>query len=225
MGTRPRRAGRRRNGRSSAHRRQPGQMKRLARIDVAQPGHDALIEQCCFQRGVFAFARTRQDFPVELRRQGLGPEPAEDGMTGQLARCQQVHCSKTARIVERDSHTRRQVEHDVIVSSGPNRFLAGRSGCGPVRQVDPERPGHSEVHDQRVSGRQGREQILAAPRQRLDPLIFQAPLKVTRKRCAQVGPPEVDLRDPGMVEMRIESAADRLDFRKLRQGYLAGMIP
>ena len=98
-------------------------VQRLADIDVAEPGNDALIRQRGLQRGLLAVAGLRQHRGVERIAERLRPERTHHRFAASsvVAR-DQLHEAEAARIVERDDRAVRHVEHDVIV----RRELAAR---------------------------------------------------------------------------------------------------
>ncbi len=60
-------------------------------------------------------AGARQRCSVEIRREWLGTEAAEDDVLIAPRWCQQVHEAEPARIVEDHARTRIEIEHHVIV--------------------------------------------------------------------------------------------------------------
>ena len=82
-----------------------------------------------------------------------------------------------------------------------------------------ETAGHAEVHEQHLSPRQVRQQVLAPPLQPLDLASAQPAGEIFRQRKPQVGPVLVDARERVPGERRLEAAAHDLDFRQL--GHMA----
>src|SRR6187551_3052721 len=92
------------------------------------------------------------------------------------------------------------------------------------RALDAERSGHAEMHDQRVAGRQDREEIFAAPRQGLNGVTAQAPRESGGEWFTEIGAIEHDAREARAGHRRFEAPADALDFRQLRHLILGPLV-
>jgi len=117
-------ASRGRKDRAPAARREPGHVQGLARVDVAQPGHDPLIQQRRLERRLLSAAGPRQCRGIEVVRERFQSEPAQRRMCVLRVGRNQVHHAEPAWIVEDDRLSRRHVEDDVVV---------GRVGGGSIR--------------------------------------------------------------------------------------------
>src|SRR5258707_915568 len=73
-------AGARRNGGGAPLRRQPRPVQGLARIDVAEAGHDGLVEKRRLEAGFLSRARGGQQAGVESVDERLGPDLAHQRM-------------------------------------------------------------------------------------------------------------------------------------------------
>ena len=74
------------------------------------------------------------------------------------------------------------------------------------------------MHDQHVARRELREQIFAAPPERLDGLAFELLGEVRGQRPAQVAAPRLDLLEARAFHDRLQAAADGFDLGKFRHG-------
>src|SRR5215831_12083589 len=90
-------------------------MQRLANINVAKPGDDALIEQRRFQACLLAATGARQHRGVEGIAKRLRTKAAQQRLMIELYPRHQFHRTEATWIVERHACARRQMEHHVIV--------------------------------------------------------------------------------------------------------------
>ena len=128
-------------------------VQRLAHIDVAQPGHHALVRQRRLERGLLGSAGFRQHRAVERIAERLRAEQLDHRIARQRVARDQLHVAETARIVEGDDRAVRHVEDDVVV----RRELAARvmEFAGPLLVAavqHAERAGHAEMHQQHLAG-------------------------------------------------------------------------
>ena len=89
---------------------------------LPMPAAIALIEQRHLERRLPSAAGLRQRTSIEVRRERLAPEPAENAMARELLLAEQIHEPEPPRIVEGDAVARVQVEHDVIVTIRARRI-------------------------------------------------------------------------------------------------------
>ena len=178
----------------------PARLQRLARIDVAEAGDDALVEERDLQRRTLAGAGASERRAVEIVASGSVPS-TERRVGVEPGRGDQIHHAEAARIVERHHGSARHLEHHVVVQSR-------------VGMVEPARSRHAEMHEQGLVGRQVGEEILAAARQRPRPSAAQPRREASRKRPPQIPAPHQHALEAGAVHHRLELAADRLHFRQ-----------
>ena len=81
------------------------------------------------------------------------------------------------------------------------------------------------MHQQRVARRHRGHQVLGAPRQRVDSLTFEPRSEASRKRTAEIRTTKLDVSDRLVGEVRLEAAADRFDFGKLRHSVRIPFAP
>ena len=121
-----------RQGRGDSLRRQGSPVQRLTGIDVAEPGHHALVEKRRFERRAAARKGRPQIFGIEVVAEGLGTKRAEERM----ARCRRgvddVHQAEAAGIGVDDAGAVIEQEGHVIVA----RRFGGRTRRGEL-VIDP----------------------------------------------------------------------------------------
>src|SRR5580700_3268329 len=88
------------HGRGEAPRRQPGPIKRLADIDVTEPGDNLLVEQRRLERGHLASELLPQVASVETGAERLWPHAGEQRMRGLFATPHVIEETEAARVVE-----------------------------------------------------------------------------------------------------------------------------
>ena len=96
---------------------------------------------------------------------------------------------------------RRHLEHDVIVTAGVHRLADAAA-------LDAKRSRHPEVHDQRVTGGQGREQIFGAPVEAEHRPPLQSRGESSGERGPEIRPPQEDAHESRAGHRRLELAAD-----------------
>src|SRR4051794_15925965 len=99
-------------------RRYAGPVQRLADVDVAEPGDDALVEQRRLDRRYLPGERTVQITGVETRLQRLGAEPREHRMRALLPPYQVIEQAEAARVVEPNDGAVVEGQHDMVVRLG-----------------------------------------------------------------------------------------------------------
>src|ERR1700737_1913925 len=112
-------------------------MQYLAHVDVAQTGYHFLIRECCLDRGLLAPAGTCQHVPLELVRERLGPECAQQRLLAQLSARDQLHHSEPPGVVERNKCPGGHVKLYMIVRRMPRgRAIIGSRRMDPARLCD-----------------------------------------------------------------------------------------
>ena len=105
-------------------RRQPGAEQRLAGIDVAEAGDDALIEQCRLDRRQLAGQRRTQVRTIETGLERLRAEPGKERVLRRLAALQIVDQAKAAGVVEADDGSIVEGQDDMVVRGRRQRCAA-----------------------------------------------------------------------------------------------------
>ena len=117
--------------------RQARPEQRLADIDVAKPGNDALIEQKGFERLRLAWRALRQIGRRKRVRQRLHAKVFEMRMRRPSRHVEQRHIAEAARIVVADRCAAAHGENHVVVArigiavviERARRFAAARAAC------------------------------------------------------------------------------------------------
>src|SRR6516162_45291 len=133
-----------------------GAVQRLADIDVAEPGNDALIEQCRFQARLFAATGCRQHRGIKGIAEWLRTKPAQKRLTVELFARNKLHRTEAARIVEGHARAGRQMEYDVIVGEMLAALVVVTAELfvlGFFADKDIKRSGHAEMHNKDVARR------------------------------------------------------------------------
>ena len=111
-------------------RREPRAEQRLADIDIAEAGDDALVAERGLQRGLLAGAGSRQHGGVEFIAERLRPERAQQRLLVELGARHQLHRAEAARIVEGDDGAVRHVKHHMVVRRA---LWSARDNIDPAR--------------------------------------------------------------------------------------------
>ena len=90
-------------------------MQRLADVDIAEPGDDALVEQRRLEACLLSRAGVRQHGGVECVAERLGTEAFEQRLGVELVARDELHRAEAARIVESHDGAGRHVKDDMIV--------------------------------------------------------------------------------------------------------------
>ena len=152
LGSRSWLAGRGRKRRCPPLRRQLCAMERLAHVNVAEPGDNALIRERGFQRGLLAFEGPREGRRVEAAIERLWTEGLQRAITGLFAGVDDVHLTEAARIVEHDGGAGRHREQHVVVRIEAAAFVVEVTLHRIALPLDDaKRSRHAEVHQQRVA--------------------------------------------------------------------------
>ena len=193
-------------------------MKSFADVDVAETGDQALVEKRGLQRCRFAGEQRGEVRSVETRPQRLDPHAREKwvGLDG-IGR-HQIHEAEAAWIVVDDAAPIRESEDHMIVGAESRPGMMEDAGTmGAIRRLDPERPGHAEVHDEDGAVVEMGTEIFRAPVEGLDPAPFEPLDETLGKRKPQVRPALLDLLDRRADEDGRETATDGLDLWQFRQ--------
>ena len=204
------------DGRGHALGREPRAMQRLADVNVAEPGDDALVQQRRLQARLLALAGPRQHRGVEGVAERLGAEPVEQRLGIELCARHDLHRAEAARIVEGHDRARRHVKDHVIVGRMLRAFVidSGRAPCRRPSAKHVKRAGHAEMHEQHIAGREIGEQIFRPSAEAGHGLALEAWRKILRQRPAQIAAVNLDLGEARALHRRLEAAAHRLDFGK-----------
>ena len=198
----------------------PGSVQRLADIDVAEPGDDALVEkQALDRRPAARRERARQIGGVEPAAERLGAEALEPGMLIQRVGGDEVHVAEAARVVEGDQRAGLGLEHDMGVLR--IRRLREVEVARPSRRAcagDLEAAAHAQVHHQGLAAVERRQQVLRAPFQSLDARAGQPLDETLGQRKAQVRAARLDAGQPRAGQDGLKAPAHGLDLGKLGHG-------
>lgn len=187
-------------------------MQRFARVDIADPGDDALVEQGDFERDPPSGAAGRQGARVERPRQRLETHPGERRVTRYTGGRHEVHHPEPPGIVEGHRHSRRHREDDVIVTGLELLLTITRSAPQLPCRLDAEPSGHAQVHDQGLARGQIGEQIFPAARERAHGLTAKPAHEVGGKGLTQILPVEDHAIEARTSQRRFQCPPDTLDF-------------
>ena len=163
------------DGRGLPLRREPRAEQRLADIDIAEPGHDALVEQ----RGLQRSSCRRRRPPASRRRThcraARGRARATAARRSSSGARHELHRAEAARIVEAIAARRSTCE----TPRGRAPMLGalvviGAGRATPAVALDAERARHAEMHHQHVAGGQIGQQIFGAAAEPVDRLALRA---------------------------------------------------
>ncbi len=191
-------------------------VKRLADVDVAQPGDDALVQQRRLDVLDPAGERLGQRRGVESRVERLRSQRLEPGMLGQGPGCDQVHVAEPAGVEIGDPRPAIGAEQDMGVLVLEGGGFAEGAGAGPVGPFDLETSAHPQVHHQGLVRPQPREQVLGPPVERLDPGAGQALDEPLGQGEAQVWTAGLHARQACAREHGLQAPAHGFDLGKLR---------
>jgi hypothetical protein len=166
----------------------------LARIYVAEPGDDALIEQ---QR--LGALPTADEDPLQVGcgetvSERLGAEAGKPRVIIKSTRFYEVHEAEAAGVEKRDLRPAVCLEHNVGVT-GVSRRRQGEFATlmrSAALYLEPTR--HAQVDQERQLAVEGEEKILAAPTQSLDARACKSLDKTVRQREPQIWPARLDPR-------------------------------
>ena len=194
--------------------------KRLADIDVAEAGDQALVHERRLERRAAPGHERRERGAGELVAERLDADRLEMLRSRQFGTRAEVHQAETARIVEDDADARGHVKDDVVVSLAlGGRMIVARGIRRAALSLDAEGAGHAEMHDQHHAVVEIGEKVFRPPGKRDDPPAGQPPGEAGRKGNAQVGPALLHLEDGRALHDGGKAPADRLDFRQLGQEF------
>ena len=127
----------------------------------------------------------------------------------------EIHDAETTGIVEGHRHAGRHPEDDVVVAV-LEIGVAIAPAWPPRGRLRPEPSGHAEMHDQRVSGRQHGEQILAAACERPHALAAEPPREAGGERPSEVGAIQDDAIEARAGHRALQTLPYALDLGKFR---------
>ena len=128
----------------------------------------------------------------------------------------EVHRAEAARVVEDDARAIVELEDDVVMRGELRPLVMERRHNQYRLALDAERARHAKMHHQRLAAIQRSEQILGAPRQRLDPPAGEPLGEARRERRAQIAAPGLDLGEARAHQRRREASAHGFDFGQFR---------
>lgn len=137
--------------------------QRLAYVNIAEPGDDALVEQRRFDRGHLAGERRREVGGIEFRLERLRAQPRQQRVRRLSATLHIVEQAKPARIVKADDGSVVEGEHDVVMLG----VGQGSAACGNPA-------GHPEVKKQQSIRIEFDQDVLSAPAEPTDLRAFEA---------------------------------------------------
>src|SRR4029079_8946398 len=151
-----------------------GAVKRLADVDIAEPGHDPLVEQQQLDRGRAAREAALAVLRVEAER--LGAEGGKRGPFLELVGADQVERAETPGIVERDPPPRARGDDEMIV-------------LAEFARIDAPMPGHAEMEDERVAPIGFYKPVFRTAAEPGDARAGQPLAEIQRERAGRVKPP------------------------------------
>ncbi len=160
-------------------------MQGLARVDIAEAGHDGLVEKRRLEAGFLVAARGGQQVVIERVAERLGADLAHQRMAGEVAARHDQHQTEPARIVVCHRGAGRHMEHHVVMRRGRGACTMelARHPAGIV-VAHAERAGHAEMHQQHVPGSKVRRQVFGAAANTRNGLAFQPLREVAGQRLA-----------------------------------------
>jgi hypothetical protein len=191
----------------------------LANIDVAQAGHDPLVQQQGL--GTLLAAREGVDEArgVEGWRQRLRPQSREPGVQVHGGGVDEVHVPEPARVVI--GHAPAVVgleDHMGVLRVRVRGVVEFARPHLALWQGDLEASAHPQVHHQGLTAVEAGEQVLGPALQPLDPRADQALDEAVGEREAQVRAAGLDASELSAGQHGLQSAADGLDLGKFRHG-------
>src|SRR5215213_9092414 len=170
--------------------------KRLVDVDVPETGQRALIEESCLQRRTAAFQPLAQPLRRERGHERLLAEPRTE-IRLELAGLEQQPRAETADVAVADlgAVVETQQRSDVRAADG----------------IAQEAAGHAEVDQERASGREADDQVLAAPVDAVDALAGQLGRDLERVvRAREPDVVDLDVLEPATLQRRRDRAPDAL---------------
>jgi hypothetical protein len=190
----------------TASRMDPGAMQRFARVDIAQTGDEALVEQKRLdRRGSAAQFRVKASAVEPCRlwaKLGYRPPIVQRICWNEIDR------TEAARVVEREPPPLVRLEQQVIV------LLHCFGIHSPL-------PRHAQVEHQSVAATRVDQSELAAPSEAADGCPGQPLTKVFGKCPAQIGAASLDSVDSATKQHLLKAADGCFDFGKL--GHIGDM--
>ena len=207
-------------------------MQRLTGIDVAEPGHHALVEKRRFERRAAARKGRPQIFGIEVVAEGLGTKRAEERMARRRRGVDDVHQAEAAGIGVDDAGAVIEQEGHVIVA----RRFGGRTRRGELVitlaqrhwpagwRVDGEAAAHAEMHEEAVAAVEPDQEVLCPPSDRVDAAAGKPAGEAPGKGNAQILPVQPDLLDPTAKHGGFEAPPHGFNLGQLRHGaVMAGL--
>lgn len=203
------------DARRPAPRRDARPEERLAGVDIADSGDQALVEEGRLDRGRASGEAAVQDIRGEPRAERFGAHARQMLTVLKTGGRDEVDKPETAGVIENDADWpagSSQVEYDVIVAWIGRRCIIEGARLGGAPAFHRKAAGHAEMHDQGVAGRQRTEKIFAATTKLLELRPDDARRKILRQGDPQGGPTGFHMREPRALHGGGEAAADRFDF-------------
>lgn len=191
----------------------PGQEERLTDIDIAQAGNDFLIQKGRFDRRLAMLQTGIEGRYREVVRQGLGAELPEPGIGAKFGAWPEFHKPEPPGIIVGHHGAARQGKHDMIVSGVCPRVMMKLT---KLRLGHGKTPGHPQMHDECLAGRELRGQEFRAPAEPNQLCAGQAGTEIWRH-----GEPQIRaMKGNGLQALsfhdRREASADGLDLWEFR---------
>jgi demethylmenaquinone methyltransferase / 2-methoxy-6-polyprenyl-1,4-benzoquinol methylase len=183
--------------------RQARAIERLAGVNIAEPGDDALVEQRRLYRRQPAGELPCQKRGVEAGAERLRSQHGQERVPGRLATPQIVDRTEAARIVEADEGAIVELDQHMVVRPGRERSGAGGDAAR-----------HAEVQQQQTVGVQLDQDVFAAAVERADPRAVEPGREIRRKRPAQIAAAQQGANDATAADPCREAAPHRFDFRQ-----------
>ena len=177
-----------------------GPVERLANVNIAEAGDDALIEKEELDRRSTTLKALLQVANVEVQR--FRTERLERGPFRKFRRSFQVERPETPRIVERDPPPLVRLDDEMVVLLDLGR-------------IDAPAPGHSEVEDEGVTAVRVDQPVFGPAPKAGHARPRKALTEIDRHRSAQIRPTRLDACNPMSLEHAFQAANGGLDFGKL----------
>jgi demethylmenaquinone methyltransferase / 2-methoxy-6-polyprenyl-1,4-benzoquinol methylase len=195
---------------SFAFGRKPRAVKRLAHINVAKPCNNPLVEQGRLQRSCLAAKPRGQIICGQFIAQRFHPKIAQQ----LVVRTAEIHHAEPSRIVVDDAGAVIEMEHHMIMQA----FTAGleihlsQIGNVPIRAHHGEPSRHAEMQDQQLTRFHMAQNVLGAPRQRINALALKSCYKISGKWKPQVFPAQLNADNTPSHQGRLKATFNGFDF-------------
>jgi len=188
-------------------------MQGFGHINIAQAGHDPLIEQKRFQVTAFALGFSGKVRSAQFVAERLNAEVCEQRVGRPFSDRAQHHKAKPAGVVVDNACAIREREHDVVmfgICAGIVDIVAKRDGLRAV--FNREAAAHSQVHDQDGAVAKRDDEVFCATADGCDGSTHQTGWEIFGKREAKVCAALIDPNQALAQHDGFQSTADDFDF-------------